>query len=609
MTKRYAFIIIMAVCSVAASAQNTCRKDGARTSLHVQQMEGHNGFRLIQYCNGKKILLAFSDENPADTNLIHGLAGSGGLTVQHGNEATETETESTDEGEDTFMEIEPMISSQWTGFYPYNTQLPGRSDAGSLGTALAQLMRYHRYPDTCDGCPGYQGPFSDRTVDALPPVSFNWDMMPDKLGDASTEAEISAVAELMRYAAQAVSTDFYYYTAASFTSVPLAMVKYMGYDPGMRFMNRINEGVDDWYAALHESLESGNPVLYFAAGMQGGMAFLIDGYRHGGFFHINWGRGGVADGWYRLQHLDAFGPEPEKCLYQSHSMVTGIRPHTGGEQQTEDTRMESLYLDVWNRTYTPGEYYYYKDIPISYQVENALQDIYDIDYGLGMYLDDSLALVIDSVYCEQMAPRTYSRDALVNISYKTPDGDYTVKTISKLHGDSEWRPCRHNGGYDVGISISKRVLNTTLRGYPGKDIITHGIYATGKNVGIKQYECLFDITNEGPDYSGEIYVWYVQGGGFPNFVPSFLEIRRGERRMVPFTLPVHGENYYVFVTPIFDEFYDPIIQGPLQNEAACKELAADEKADPNIYDLQGRRLQAAPAKGLYIRGGKKYLVR
>ena len=572
-------------------------------------MEGHNGFRLIQYCNGKKILLAFSDENPADTNLIHGLAGSGGLTVQHGNEATETETESTDEGEDTFMEIEPMISSQWTGFYPYNTQLPGRSDAGSLGTALAQLMRYHRYPDTCDGCPGYQGPFSDRTVDALPPVSFNWDMMPDKLGDASTEAEISAVAELMRYAAQAVSTDFYYYTAASFTSVPLAMVKYMGYDPGMRFMNRINEGVDDWYAALHESLENGNPVLYFAAGMQGGMAFLIDGYRHGGFFHINWGRGGVADGWYRLQHLDAFGPEPEKCLYQSHSMVTGIRPHTGGEQQTEDTRMESLYLDVWNRTYTPGEYYYYKDIPISYQVENALQDIYDIDYGLGMYLDDSLALVIDSVYCEQMAPRTYSRAALVNISYKTPDGDYTVKTISKLHSDSEWRPCRHNGGFDVGISISKRVLNTTLRGYPGKDIITHGIYATGKNVGIKQYECLFDITNEGPDYSGEIYVWYVQGGGFPNFIPSFLEIRRGERRMVPFTLPVQGDDYYVFVTPIFDEFYDPIIQGPLQNEAACKELAADEKADPNIYDLQGRRLGKAPAKGLYIRGGKKYLVR
>ena len=79
--------------------------------------------------------------------------------------------------------------------------------------------------------------------------------------------------------------------------------------------------------------------------------------------------------------------------------------------------------------------------------------------------------------------------------------------------------------------------------------------------------------------------------------------------MVPFTLPVQGDDYYVFVTPIFDEFYDPIIQGPLQNEAACKELAADEKTDSHIYDLQGRRLSKVPAEGLYIRGGKKYLVR
>ena len=46
------------------------------------------------------------------------------------------------------------------------------------------------------------------------------------------------------------------------------------------------------------------------------------------------------------------------------------------------------------------------------------------------------------------------------------------------------------------------------------------------------------------------------------------------------------------------------------------ELGIDEKLINSsspiknlIYDLQGRRLQAALAKGLYIRGGKKYLVR
>jgi len=46
------------------------------------------------------------------------------------------------------------------------------------------------------------------------------------------------------------------------------------------------------------------------------------------------------------------------------------------------------------------------------------------------------------------------------------------------------------------------------------------------------------------------------------------------------------------------------------------ELGIDEKLINSsspiknlIFDPQGRRLQAAPTKGLYIRGGKKYLVR
>jgi hypothetical protein len=34
-----------------------------------------------------------------------------------------------------------------------------------------------------------------------------------------------------------------------------------------------------------------------------------------------------------------------------------------------------------------------------------------------------------------------------------------------------------------------------------------------------------------------------------------------------------------------------------------------ESIKENVFDLQGRRLQSAPSKGLYIRGGKKYLVR
>ena len=33
----------------------------------------------------------------------------------------------------------------------------------------------------------------------------------------------------------------------------------------------------------------------------------------------------------------------------------------------------------------------------------------------------------------------------------------------------------------------------------------------------------------------------------------------------------------------------------------------DQKSDNSTYDLQGRRLQAPPARGVYIRGGRKYV--
>ena len=39
-----------------------------------------------------------------------------------------------------------------------------------------------------------------------------------------------------------------------------------------------------------------------------------------------------------------------------------------------------------------------------------------------------------------------------------------------------------------------------------------------------------------------------------------------------------------------------------------KTVAAGEKADGRIYDLSGR-VVSQPAKGLYIKGGKKYLVK
>ena len=48
---------------------------------------------------------------------------------------------------------------------------------------------------------------------------------------------------------------------------------------------------------------------------------------------------------------------------------------------------------------------------------------------------------------------------------------------------------------------------------------------------------------------------------------------------------------------------------PTAVESLIADEVSDEAGDPAIYDLHGRRMQHKPARGFYIQGGKKYLVK
>ena len=60
-----------------------------------------------------------------------------------------------------------------------------------------------------------------------------------------------------------------------------------------------------------------------------------------------------------------------------------------------------------------------------------------------------------------------------------------------------------------------------------------------------------------------------------------------------------GEYYCLdaIAMRFFTENYDPDV---------LVDAVIDEEYDNEIYDLQGRKLETAPSKGVYIRNGKKY---
>ena len=60
---------------------------------------------------------------------------------------------------------------------------------------------------------------------------------------------------------------------------------------------------------------------------------------------------------------------------------------------------------------------------------------------------------------------------------------------------------------------------------------------------------------------------------------------------------------------VFDNFTLTYSSSDVSGITEVKSQYDGNRTDGYIYDLQGRRLTSVPQKGLYIRNGKKYLVK
>lgn len=207
--------------------------------------------------------------------------------------------------------IAPMVSTRWNQNAPFNDLCPmdgtARSVTGCVATALAQVMKYHNWPPQGQGSHSYKSQTLNQTVSCdFASITFDWDAMQDRYegGNSDSEAD-QAVAELMF--ACGVGVDMNYTSNESGsqpTLVPGAMYNYFNYDQGVRYYDRDYYGLVDWEDLVYSQLVNFGPVQYNGQSNQGGHSFVCDGYSQDGYFHINWGWGGMSDGYFLLTALD-----------------------------------------------------------------------------------------------------------------------------------------------------------------------------------------------------------------------------------------------------------------------------------------------------------------
>lgn len=210
--------------------------------------------------------------------------------------------------------VEPLLTTQWNQWAPYNNLCPTDCPAGCVPTAVAQIMKYWRWPDvTCDKVAGED--FSGRTYD--------WDNMIDNYETTSYTAEqADAVAHLMADVGKALGTV--YNPKGSGTSTDfLPLFFNFKYNKGAAYHENLTE-------VMKAELNQSRPMLYSARpfGEGNGHELVVDGYTSNNYFHFNYGWGGSYDGFYITAPIYCVNP----------SIVTNIYPQDIDIQKVGDIK-------------------------------------------------------------------------------------------------------------------------------------------------------------------------------------------------------------------------------------------------------------------------------
>ena len=213
-----------------------------------------------------------------------------------------------------------LSTPEWSQEAPFNYNIPNRRLTGCVGVALAEILKFHNYP-------------------AVRPVSlvkdgedntYAWSTMrSDNHRSGYSSEEANAVATLVADAAIAIGTDFGMSSSSAFeVKVPYALTSMFGYDAGVAYKKRAELDKASWDALIVNEIDEDRPVLYSGQDVSAGHAFVCDGYEMRGetpYFHINWGWGGSANGYYAS---DALNPVVSKAHHYNDLMtvVYNIKP-------------------------------------------------------------------------------------------------------------------------------------------------------------------------------------------------------------------------------------------------------------------------------------------
>lgn len=203
-----------------------------------------------------------------------------------------------------------LVKSTWNQTYPYNKIFPKVGDkstvTGCVQTAMAQVMKYHKYPQRGTGVYTRNAAILDASGNAAYTTSlkavlnryYNWDIMPDSITSEVKEYQTDEISYLMRDLAIINDADM----GVSETSTPASadvLVKNFGYSNTLSYISTDYADRTVFLNTLKSQIDQEMPTLFSLPGHM----VVADGYKgdfSGHYIHLNMGWGGSYNNFYSL---------------------------------------------------------------------------------------------------------------------------------------------------------------------------------------------------------------------------------------------------------------------------------------------------------------------
>lgn len=424
---------------------------------------GNNAGYVIVAADDKATeeVLGYADEGQLNTNdmpdNLKWWLEEYDRQAQYAN-ATKTESQGTVRKVER-ADIAPMITTKWNQDAPYYDQCPTYNGAkcytGCVATAIAQIMYYHKWPEQGTGSYSYQWNRTTLSAD-FSQSTYKWNAMTNTYNDNSSAESKEAVAKLMSDVG--IACNMRYSTTSSGTLsiyAAQALSKFFGYDKGIRILSRDYFTTTEWSDILYSELAASRPIYYAGATLsREGHAFVFDGY-HDGYYHINWGWGGMSNGYFLLS---AFTPNVQGIGGSTSGFNFAQEAIVGIQKATDDSEYTPVMscIDGFSTNISTGTHssnvYFGKGFLYSGTVKKAL--------NLGIKVTDTENNVsyIAGKSTVSFEYGQYANTYSVNMSgFPNTDGTYTITPAIRDEQSGKW--------YDVNVGNGEGLyVNATVKG-------------------------------------------------------------------------------------------------------------------------------------------------